>query len=183
MYAASMANARTITTWRRFGGSVVCFGPLIAESCQPRISRRHRRGHGPFRGRAPHDDVRVGCLNVCNDVPVDVSRNNEVTTTAVPAGTSRVPRWAPVSRFMREAPTPSFRSPIRSWCRRPRCSGGARPSCARRPPWPSSSRSAWRDECPMLSASTISWFDASGRWLPRRDMFSAGDLPNARHGR
>lgn len=26
----------------------------------------------------PYDDVRVGCLNVCNDVPVAVSRNNEV---------------------------------------------------------------------------------------------------------
>ena len=75
------------------------FRPFNCGELSTSVSRRHRRGHGPFRGRAPHDDVRVGCLNVCNDVPVDVSRNNEVTTTAVPAGTSRVPRLAPVSRL------------------------------------------------------------------------------------
>lgn len=42
----------------------LCFGPLTAEICQPEISRRQRRGHGPLRSRALQDDVRVGCLNV-----------------------------------------------------------------------------------------------------------------------
>lgn len=36
-----------------------------------RISHCHRRGHGPFRGRVPHDDVRVGRLNVSNEMQMD----------------------------------------------------------------------------------------------------------------
>nr|BAN09902.1 conserved hypothetical protein [Mesorhizobium loti NZP2037] len=47
-----------------------------------RISHCHRRGHGPFRGRVPHDDVRVGRLNVSNEMqmnccqPFDRGRRN-----------------------------------------------------------------------------------------------------------
>ena len=42
------------------------------------------------RSRAPHDDVRVGRLNVCNGVRrTAASRMNEVVTTTVPAGHRR----------------------------------------------------------------------------------------------
>ncbi|PDT64719.1 hypothetical protein CO683_36640 [Bradyrhizobium ottawaense] len=45
-------------------------------------------GHGPFRGRAaPHDDVRVGRLNVCSGVRSSRHQPNERgRLNTVPAG-------------------------------------------------------------------------------------------------
>ena len=49
----------------------------------------HCQGQGPFRGLSLMIVFGGGCLNVCNEVRgFAFSRNNEVTNTTVPAGTS-----------------------------------------------------------------------------------------------
>jgi len=65
--------------WQR---SWVSNGPLIAGICQACILIR--TGVMVLFEVMPHDDVRVGCLNVRNAVLEVRSRLNEVTATTVP---------------------------------------------------------------------------------------------------
>lgn len=84
-------------------------GPLIAGSCQSG-SHCHRRGHGPFRGRMPHDDVRVGRLNVSNEMqmnccqPFDRGRRNhrpgrDITSSEMIAARELVWGWSRLSHL------------------------------------------------------------------------------------
>jgi hypothetical protein len=66
--------------FRRF--TQVSIGPLIAGICQACILIR--TGVMVLFEVMPHDDVRVGCLNVRNAVLEVRSRLNEVTATTVP---------------------------------------------------------------------------------------------------
>ncbi len=118
--------------------------PLIAGGCQSEF-RSHRRGHGPFRGRMPHDHVRVGRLNVCNEVrsrrqPIQRGHHKHR-----PGGTSRVPETGP--RLGSSADL-SVRRPTQSWCRQPRGSGAEPRSCELPPLLSFSYLSALTDEGP-----------------------------------
>jgi hypothetical protein len=85
---SAMAN-RSPARWLMVGRSV------FSNSTLPR--RCLRRGHGPFRGRqAPHDDVRVGCLNVCSGVrtshhqPIDRGHHDHRPSGTSPARRTRL---------------------------------------------------------------------------------------------
>lgn len=121
-----------------------------------RVLLCHRRGHGPFRGRMPHDDVRVGRLNVCNEVrsrrqPIQRGHHNHR-----PGGDVTGFGSGPAIGIERGSVTPSFRRPTQSWCRQPRGSGAEPRSCEQPPLSPFSCRSASTGERPTPSASTIS---------------------------
>jgi hypothetical protein len=91
-----------------------------------------------------------GCGTRCGRVVL--SRNNEVTATAVPAGTSRAPQGKARELVCGRTATPSFRFPTQSWCHLPRGSEGEQRSCKQLPLSPFSCRSASTDKRPAPSA-------------------------------